>query len=154
MRLAASGLLVGCVWLILASNASARTLEVGPKRELKNPSDAARIAKSGDRIVIDPGEYFDCALWHADAITIEAAGPAGKVVLTDRACAGKASFVIGGNDVTLRGLVFTRIRVPDGNGAGIRAEGRNLTIERCAFVNNQMAILAADQPADLRCRIT
>ena len=147
MRPAARRLLVGCALLIMASNASALTLEVGPQRELKNPSDAARIAKNGDRIAIDPGEYFDCALWHANAITIEAAGPAGTVVLTDRACAGKASFVISGNDVTLRGLTFTRIRVPDGNGAGIRAEGRNLTIESCAFVNNQMAILAADQPA-------
>ncbi len=149
----ASLLVVGFASLLLVSSASARTLEVGPQRELKNPSDAARIAAEGDRIVIDPGEYFDCAIWRANGITIEAAGSGdtagevARVILTDRACAGKASFVIGGNDVTLRGLAFTRIRVPDGNGAGIRAEGRNLTVERSAFTNNQTAILAADQPA-------
>ncbi len=147
MRFWARLKLVGCALLFAISSASARTLEVGPDRELKNPSDAARIAADGDRIAIDPGEYYDCALWHANAIVIEAADPAkaGGVVLTDSACAGKASFVIDGRDVTLRGLTFTRIRVPDGNGAGIRAEGRNLTVEHCAFINNQTAILAADQ---------
>ena len=148
MRPGRRRLLVGCAWLMMIGSASARTLEVGPRRELKNPSDAARIAQDGDRIAIDPGEYLDCALWRANDLTIEASDPANAVgvVLTDRACAGKASFVVIGNDVTLRGLTFTRIRVPDGNGAGIRAEGRNLTVERGIFVNNQMAILAADQP--------
>lgn len=134
------------LFVLACTPSAARTLEVGPQRELKNPSDAARIAADGDHIAIDPGEYFDCAIWRANSLVIAAAGP-GEVVLTDRACAGKASFVIGGRDITLRGLTFTRIRVPDGNGAGIRAEGSNLTIEQCRFVNNQSAILAADRPA-------
>jgi hypothetical protein len=132
-------------WLAVPVGASARMLEVGPQRALKTPSAAARIAEPGDQIVIDPGEYFDCAFWRTNGITI-AAAPGDPVVFTDRSCGGKASFVISGNDVTLRGLSFTRMRVPDGNGAGIRAEGRNLTIEHCSFVNNQVAILAASQP--------
>jgi hypothetical protein len=142
MRLA--GLLV-ISWLAVPVGAAARTLEVGPQRTLKTPSAAARVAEAGDQVVIDPGEYFDCAFWRANGITIQAA-PGDPVVLTDRSCGGKAAFVISSNDVTLRGLTFTRMRVPDGNGAGIRAEGRNLTIEHCSFVNNQMAILAASQP--------
>ncbi len=153
MMAAGRWLAAACAICLVAASASARTLQVGPDRELKTASAAARVVKDGDRVVIDPGEYFDCAIWHASGITIEAAGPQGgdpaqppSVVFTDLACAGKASFVIGGNDVTLRGLSFTRIRVPDGNGAGIRAEGRNLTVEHCAFINNQAAILAVDQP--------
>jgi hypothetical protein len=66
------------------------------------------------------------------------------VVLTDRACEGKASFVVRGRGVTVRDITFTRIRVPDRNGAGIRAEGRDLTIERAHFVNDQIGILAGD----------
>jgi hypothetical protein len=142
MRLAAY-LVAG--WLCLPGHPSASTLEVGPQRTLKAASDAARVAADGDRIVIDPGQYFDCAIWRANGITIEAA-PGGAVVFTDLSCAGKAAFVVEGSEVTLRGLSFTRMRVPDGNGAGIRAEGRNLTIENCRFTNNQMAILAAAQP--------
>ena len=36
------------------------------------------------------------------------------------------------------------MRVPDGNGAGIRAEGRNLTVENSRFVNNEEGLLASD----------
>ena len=150
MRRPAGWCLLAGLYLLSVGTASARTLEVGPDRELKTASAAARVVADGDRVVIDPGEYFDCAIWQANDITIEAAAPKGagtaRPVFTDRACAGKAAFVIGGNDVTLRGLVFTRIRVPDGNGAGIRAEGRNLTVEHCEFTNNQAAILTVDQP--------
>ena len=130
--------------LLLPLPTMARTLEVGPDRDLKAPSAAARVAQDGDVIRIDPGEYFDCASWRANHLTIEAAGPG--VVLTDTACAGKANFVLSGHDTTINGLMFTRIRVPDGNGAGIRAEGGSLTVLNSRFTNNQAAILAADSP--------
>ena len=39
-----------------------------------------------------------------------------------------------------------RARVADGNGAGIRAEGKNLTVERVQFVNSQAGMLAGDVP--------
>lgn len=125
--------------------AAARVLLVGPGEALTRPSDAARVARDGDEVRIAPGTYYDCAIWHASRLTIAATGPG--VVLTDLACAGKASFVIGGDDVVVRGLTFTRIRVADNNGAGIRAEGGNLTVEDCAFVNNQAGILTAGHPA-------
>ncbi len=147
-------LLAACAILFSARAASCRTLQVGPDRELKTAAAAARMVEDGDRVVFDPGEYFDCAIWRANGITIETATPAGAdrtvpsdVVFTDLACGRKAAFVIGGNDVTVRGLTFTRVRVPDGNGAGIRAEGRNLTVEHCRFVNNQTSILSIEQPA-------
>ena len=124
--------------------AHARQLDVGPDRELKAPSAAARIAADGDVIRIDPGEYFDCAFWRANRLTIE--GTADGVVMTDAACAGKASFVVDGNDITIRRITFTRVRVGDGNGAGIRAEGRGIVVENCRFINNQVGLLAADMP--------
>ncbi len=130
-----------------AGPATARVLLVGPGQKLARPSDAARVAKDGDEVRIAPGTYFDCAIWNANRLTIAAAGPG--VVLSDLSCAGKASFVIGGHDVVVRGLTFTRIRVPDNNGAGIRAEGGNLTVEDCAFINNQVGILTAGRAAVL-----
>ena len=89
-------------WLAVPVGASARMLEVGPQRALKTPSAAARMAEPGDQVVIDPGEYFDCAFWRTNGITI-AAAPGDPVVFTDRSCGGKASFVISGNDVTVLG---------------------------------------------------
>jgi hypothetical protein len=134
--------------------AAARVLQVGAGQAYAVPSAAAAVAQDGDTVAIAPGTYFDCAVWRADHLTIAGTGPStgpdpgtgpgpGRdVVVTDRACAGKAAFVITGNTVVVRGIVFTRIRVADGNGAGIRAEGRDLTVEDSRFVNNQIGILA------------
>lgn len=133
------------ILLLLAPiSAHARQLDVGPDRELKAPSAAARIAADGDVIRIDPGEYFDCAFWRANRLTIEGAGDG--VVMTDVACAGKAAFVVDGDDITIRRITFTRIRVGDGNGAGIRAEGHGIVVENSRFINNQVGLLAGEMP--------
>ncbi|WP_207480761.1 right-handed parallel beta-helix repeat-containing protein [Arenibaculum pallidiluteum] len=127
-----------------AGTARAETLRVGPDRPLKAPSEAARVARDGDRVEIEPGEYFDCAVWTQNRLQIVGTGPG--VVLTDRTCEGKAIFVIRGTDARIQGITFTRARVPDGNGAGIRAEGRNLTVEESRFVNNENGILTSADP--------
>ena len=128
--------------LLLAPGlALAKTWQVGPNREHKALSAVAPQLAEGDRVVLDPGEYFDCAFITTNNVTIEGVGPADKVVLTDRTCGGKAILVISGNEVTIRNLTLTRARVPDGNGAGIRDESPHLTVERVRFVNNQNGIL-------------
>ena len=138
--------LAQCTMPMAAGPAVARTLEVGETREFKMPSEAIRAAKDGDRVVIDPGEYFDCAVVSANNLTIEGAKPDASAVMTDKACQGKAILVTTGRDITLRNLTLQRARVPHNNGAGIRAEGANLTIERVKFINNQNGILAANNP--------
>lgn len=143
LRPALLGVLLTCV----AGGAPvwARTLVVGPDRELAAPSAAAAIAADGDTVVIDGGEYFDCAVWRANRLLIE--GSAENVVITDKTCDGKALFVTAGNDITIRNLTFARARVPDGNGAGIRAEGVNLRIEHSRFLNNESGILVNPSPS-------
>jgi hypothetical protein len=96
----------------------------------------------GDHVEIAPGNYFDCAVWSASHLTIEAR--AAGAVITDKVCEGKALFITRGNNITIRNLTFTRARVPDDNGAGIRAEGKDLTIEGSHFIDNQNGILAGD----------
>jgi hypothetical protein len=74
--LAAGLLAIPCLF---ASNprspALAATLEVGPGKTYTQPSAAAAAAHDGDRIVIAAGSYFDCAVWKANTLTIEGAGP-------------------------------------------------------------------------------
>ena len=87
-----------------------RTLEVGPVRALRLPSQAAALARNGNTVLIDPGTYDDCAAWRASHLTIAARAPG--VVFSGKTCEGKAIFVIDGNDVTVRGITFmTRQRV-------------------------------------------
>jgi hypothetical protein len=131
---------------VVSMPAAAETLLVGDGHKLKMPSEAAAVVKDGDTVQIEPheGGYFDCAVWRQNNLTIEGKGQ--NVVITDKACAGKALFVIDGNNVTIRNLTFQRARVPDKNGAGIRAEGGNLRIEHSRFVNNENGILSASNP--------
>lgn len=105
---------------------------------------AAAAAKDGDQILISPGEYFECAIINQNNVTVEGAGD--NVKLTDKTCQGKAILVIAANNVTVRNLTLSRARVPDGNGAGIRAEGVNLMVDGVKFIDNQEGILAGNNP--------
>ena len=137
--------------LALAS-AQARVLSVGEGREFKLPSQAVAAAQAGDTVQIYPGEYFDCASVPQAKLTIEGVGDAAKVVMTDKACAGKALLITSGADITVRNLTLTRARVPDMNGAGIRGEGQTLTVDGVRFINNQNGILSGAEGGTITIR--
>jgi nitrous oxidase accessory protein NosD len=126
---------------IASSTLTHRVLSVGPGEDFVLPSDAAIAAKAGDTVKIAEGVYIDCAVWPiaASPLTIEAAG--GPVVIADKSCEDKALFVVKGNDVTIRGITFTGAKATSHNGAGIRAEGRHLTVEYSRFIDNEEGIL-------------
>lgn len=133
--------------LLAFAPAQAETIAVGPERAIKLPSLALRSASEGDTIAIDEGEYYDCLRVNIAGLTIEGGGAG--AVLTDTTCDGKAIIVAAADRLTLRNLTLQRARVPDGNGAGIRAEGRGLTVEKLRFINNQAGLLGADNPASI-----
>ena len=133
--------LLACL-LLLSVTTQARTLEVGATEPFKTPSAAAAAAKDGDRIAIHPGTYRDCAVWNANNLVIAGIGNAETIVIADKSCQGKALFVTVGDNIEVRNLTLTHARVADGNGAGIRAEGRNPTVTGVRFVDNQNGILA------------
>jgi hypothetical protein len=127
------------ILLLLAVPADAqRVLRVGPGGNLAWPSPAAAMARAGDRVVIGPGTYTDCAIWRAPRLTIEAEG---EVEISGPVCGGKALFVVAAPDVTVIGVTFRGAAAPDENGAGIRAEGGSLTVRRARFFENQNGIL-------------
>jgi hypothetical protein len=127
--------------IAIASPSRGDTLKVGPYQTYKAPSAAAAVARNGDHIEIEPGQYFDCAVWRADNLVIEGTGPG--VVITDKTCDGMGLFVIWGNNTTVHNLALTRSRVPDMNGAGIRLVKGNLTIDTVKSIDNQSGILGA-----------
>jgi hypothetical protein len=122
------------------------SLKVGPAERFTRPSEAAANAREGDTVLIAPGQYTDCAIWRTPGVTI-AAAPGGPVVISGPICGGKALFVIAAPRITITGLTFRGAGSPEGNGAGIRAEGGDLTIRRSRFEGNENGILAASTPA-------
>jgi len=99
---------------------------------------ALAAATDGVVVRILPGVYRDGGVLRASGVRIEAEG----AYLFDRAFEEKASLVIRGNDTVIVGLRCSHIRVPDANGACIRAEGRNLTLRGVHFHDSQTGLLS------------
>jgi hypothetical protein len=77
------------------------------------------------------------------------AGTGDGGVRTDKICQRKAIFVTASDGITIRNLDFTRARVPDKNGAGIRIERNDFTIEHSRFINNENGILTTEAPESM-----
>lgn len=125
--------------------ATGRVLQVGPGKDYAVPSAAAAVAQSGDVIRIDAGRYSgDVASWRASNLTICGAGGRARLYAAGRNAEGKGIWVIQGSDVVVDSLEFHDAKVPDQNGAGIRAEGLNLTITNSGFFDNENGILSGN----------
>ncbi len=94
-------------------------------------------------IVIRSGVYQECAVQQAGIIAYRAAVP-GQVMFERAMCEGKAALVLRGRGASVDGIIFQRMAVPDGNGAGIRLEKGNLAITRAIFRDSEQGILTAE----------
>jgi hypothetical protein len=123
--------------------AAGRVLSVGPDQEFPTIRAAARAARDGDTIHITAGDYRgDVATWRADHLTICGIGGRPRLFADGAHEGGKGIWVIAGRDTTIVNVEFHDARVPDHNGAGIRQEGRNLTLRSVGFFDNENGILA------------
>jgi hypothetical protein len=136
-----------CVFAVLlhaVGTVCAETLKVGPKQKYAKPSQAFQAAKDGDLIEIDPaGDYGgDVGTIRTSKLTVRGTGNSRvKMPANGKHAGGKAIWVITGNDVTVENIEFSGARVPDRNGAGIRPEGKNLTVRNCRFYDCENGIL-------------
>ncbi len=101
------------------------------------------IGEGEGTIIIAPGSYRQCAVQSAGAVSFRATVP-GRAIFDGGVCEGKAALVLRGASATIDGIVFQNMRVPDGNGAGIRLEKGDLTITRSIFRNSEQGILTAE----------
>lgn len=104
------------------------------------------IGDGGGTIRIAPGTHRDCAVQTMGRIAFVAAEP-GRAIFDGVTCEGKAALVLRGAGARVDGLVFQNLRVPDGNGAGIRLEKSDLDIVNSLFRNSEEGILTGDDAA-------
>ncbi|WP_157264884.1 hypothetical protein [Azohydromonas aeria] len=109
-------------------------------------------ARSGDVIEVMPGVHRAQAGVVTQAVlTIRGVGGTRPVFQADGVAAeGKGILVVrSAEDVRIQNLEFRGTRVPDRNGAGIRFETGHLTVQNCAFFDNQTGILTNNDPASV-----
>lgn len=132
------------VWAAHAANMATTlgVVQVGPQREIRYLSVAAKVAKDGDIIEVDAGDYpMDVAVWTQHRLTLRAIGGRARLLAEGGAAEGKAIWVIRGGEISVEGFDFEGARVKDRNGAGIRLEKGQLKISDCRFMNNENGIL-------------
>ena len=103
------------------------------------------IGSGRGTIRIAPGRYRDCAVQEAGQIAF-VAEERGSAVFDGGACEDKATLVLRGRAANVDGLVFVNVRVPDGNGAGIRLQQGDLEVAYTRFADGQCGILSHNDP--------
>ena len=133
--------------LARAQGGAGRTLTVGDGEHWRTLGDAVRAADSGDTIELQAGDYFgDVAVVRQPLLTIRGLGAGARLHADGRSAQGKAILVAHGQSLIVENLEFRGTRVPAGNGAGIRFERGRLEVRRCRFFDNEMGLLAANDP--------
>lgn len=129
---------------LMAQPASAPFTVVETNRGYSSLQAAVDAIGSGEgSIAIAPGTYRQCVVQQAGRVAYLATEP-GQVEFTGTACEGKAAFVLRGAEASVSGIIFSRIGVADGNGAGIRHEAGTVTVANSWFRDSQQGILTAN----------
>lgn len=134
---------------LLPAVCAAETRRVGPGQRYRAPCEAIRAAAAGDVIEIDAaGSYTgDVCAFYPAKLTLRGVNGRPRIDAGGRTAQGKGIWVIGGGEVMVENIEFTGARCPDRNGAGIRFEGKRLTVRDCVFRNNENGILTWNDPS-------
>lgn len=120
-------------------------LTVGLGEQFSTLNAAVNAASAGDTILVNAGTYVDDFTTTRVSLTIQSVGGMANFVANSAPSNGKAIMTVDA-DLSINGLGFFNAAVPDGNGAGIRYEGGNLSINNSLFQGNQDGLLAAPDP--------
>ena len=128
------------------------TLTVGPGQQFQTIGAAIAASQNGDTIDVSAGTYTNDTATIDTSITLQAVGGTVDLVETQALANEKGIFIVGdpshAPDVTINGFRFSGAETPAGNnGAGIRYQAGNLTLNNDTFVSNQDGILATPEVA-------
>ena len=120
-------------------------LSVGSGKSYSTIATAVAAAQNGDTIEVQAGTYTNQYVSISKNITLQGVGGMVSMVSTGLIPNGKAIFITSGN-ITINNFEFSGAQVSDANGAGIRYEGGNLTLNSCYFHNNEDGLLGGTWP--------
>jgi hypothetical protein len=133
------------------SVAHGATLQVGPEQTYTTVASAVAAANDGDTILVQAGTYTNDFAEITHSIILQAVGGMATLRATQDIPNEKA-ILITDTDTVINGFIFTGAHVTDddgANGAGIRYQGGNLTIQNCWFHGNQEGLLGDGVPGNI-----
>jgi Hint domain len=125
------------------------TVGSGSSFEFTTVASAVAASQDGDVIKVQAGTYINDFAAITTSITIEGVGGMVNLVATVEPLQEKGILIVGvdgttGPNVTLDNISFSGAAISDddgGNGAGIRYQSGNLTLNNCSFSGNQDGLL-------------
>src|SRR5262245_44852232 len=122
----------------MSTEVTMAVLTVGSGQQYATLSAAVAASHDGDTIYVQAGTYAnDVASVTNDISIVGVGGMAHFVCDGTIPIPNRKAILVTNAKVTLDHLEFSGAVVPDGNGAGVRFDGGNLTITNCYFHNNQ-----------------
>lgn len=103
-------------------------------------SDAFKSARDGSKIHIGSGSYMEAAVLDVNNVLITSDAGA---VIAGKAVNGKAALLIRGQNTHIKGIECHSIFVPDGNGACVRVEGKDVILDSVYFHDAQGGLVGA-----------
>ena len=116
-------------------------LTVGSGQQYATLASAVAASHDGDVLQVQAGTYTNDFATINTKVTIEGVGGMVHLLATQPPSDGKAILTTN-TDVTLDNIELSGAQVADGNGAGIRYQGGNLTLNDCYIHDNQDGLLS------------
>jgi len=107
---------------------------------------ALKNAKDNSVVMLGAGDYEQAAEVKNNNITIE--GTNGSRIHT-ATIKGKAAIVVKGNNTIIKNIECYNIQVRHKNGACVRMQGHNLTLDNVYFHDSQQGLLTSSKPGDI-----
>lgn len=115
-------------------------------REYPSLDAASAALQPGDTLELGPGKYKRPLIIQPNNITLLGKG---RVIFDGAIAEGKGAIVVKGNNFTIKNIECTGIKAPDQNGACVRLEGQNITLDHVYFHNSEEGLLTGNQPENV-----
>jgi hypothetical protein len=107
---------------------------------------AIAAARNGGVIDVPAGDYDLKDVKITRSVTLRGAADGGTIFRSAETTEKGILVPQAGTDLTVENVTFAGAKSWDRNGAGIRHEGRNLTVVNCRFLGNEDGVLATGDP--------
>jgi hypothetical protein len=121
-------------------------LSVGAGKPYATPCQALRVAPDNATVEIDGGSSYsgDVCVIYANNLTIRGVNGRPRIDAAGSNAAGKGTWVLEGANTIVDNVELLGAKVADRNGAGIRLDGKNLTLRNSFLHDNENGILTSN----------